>query len=71
MSKAERASLDKNRDRDLHVSGGRLTRPLAMSSGRNGASSVEVLFSIAATATTSSLIVKAASSGNQISCGPR
>jgi len=44
MSKAERASLDKYRDRDLHVSGGRLTRPLAMSSGRNGASSVEVLF---------------------------
>ena len=46
MSKAERASLDKYRDRDLHVSGGRLTRPLAMSSGRNGASSVEVLFSL-------------------------
>jgi hypothetical protein len=46
MSKAERASLDKYRDRDLHVSGGRLTRSLAMSSGRNGASSVEVLFSL-------------------------
>jgi hypothetical protein len=33
MSKPAGASLDKYRDRDLHVSGGRLTRPLATSSG--------------------------------------